>query len=316
MTVAAARRKKHKEQIVEIPYGSVETGLNNRTVFEQDELEELAKDIQERGLLQVPCVRPAAAAGRYQLVYGERRYRACGILGWPMLPVVIRQLDDTQAFAAMLVENNQRKDPDPIDQAQGFQRATTEHGWSVQQIYEHTRVKVQTINARLALLKLHPSYQHQLRHGQLELAQAEMLTTLDHNRQAVAVRVLTSVSKRPTLAEFRRVIGDLYKEQIKEESQTALFPDLEQVWKERLAEAQASGKRARTSRLPLNGAMPPPPRFKRTWWFANQLYDYALQLRADGFHEGADAIYHVIEAAIDGGILEADETLFEKASNL
>jgi len=310
MTAAAVRRRKHKEQIVEIPYGSVETGLNNRTVFEQEELEELAKDIKERGLLQVPCVRPAAAPGRFQLIYGERRYRACGLLGWPMLPVVIRQLDDTQAFAAMLVENNQRKDPDPIDQAQGFQRAITEHGWSVQQIYEHTRVKVQVINARLSLLRLHPSYQLMLRHGQLELAQAEMLVNLDHNRQAVAVRVLTSASKRPTLAEFRRVIGDLFKDQVAEEQQNTLFPDLEEVWKARLEEAAQSGKRARTMRLPLNLMMPAPPRFKRTWWFANQLHDYALQLRAAGFAEGADAIFHVVEAAIDGGILEADETLF------
>jgi len=312
MSAAPRRSKKTKEQIVEIPYDSVETGLNNRTVFELEELEELSRDIAKRGLLQVPCVRPARAQGRYQLVYGERRYRACGLLGWQLLPVIIRQLSDTEAFAAMLVENNQRKDPDPIDQAQGFQRATTEHGWSVQQIYEHTRVKVQVINARLALLRLHPTYQLMLRRGQLELAQAEMLVNLDHNRQAVAVRVLTSVSKRPTLAEFRRVIGDLFKDQVAEEQQNPLFPDLEQVWMERLAEAAQTGKRARTKRLPLNPAMPAPPRFKRTWWFANQLYDYALQLRAEGFAEGADAIYHVVEAAIDGGILEADETLFKE----
>jgi ParB/RepB/Spo0J family partition protein len=255
---------------------------------------------------------PGCVEARYQLIYGERRYRACVLLGWQLLPVVIRALDDTQAFAAMLVENSQRKDPDPIDQAQGFQRAVDDYGWSVQQIYQHTHVKVQTINARLSLLRLHPTYQQMLRRGQLELAQAEMLVNLDHNRQAVAVRVLTSVSKRPTLAEFRRVIGDLFKEQVAEESQNVLFPDLEQVWKERLEQAAVSGTRARTRRLALNVAMPAPPRFKRTWWFANQLYDYAVQLRAAGFGEGADAIYHVVEAAIDGGILEADETLFEE----
>src|SRR5438094_542778 len=81
----------------------------------------LAANIAEHGLQQVPCVRPRH--GRYQLVYGERRYRAILLLGWPLLPVVIRDLDDSAAFRAMLVENNQRKDPDPIDQAQGFQRA-------------------------------------------------------------------------------------------------------------------------------------------------------------------------------------------------
>ena len=313
MTAEAVRRrpKRAKEQIHEIPVSLIDTGLNNRTVFDDDELAELAKDITTRGLLQVPCVRPVAGSNRYQLVFGERRYRACLLLGWQLLPVIIRFLDDTQAFTAMLVENNQRKDPDPIDQAQGFQRAIDEYDWSVAQIYAHTRVKVQLINARLALLQLHPTYQQMLRRGQLELAQAELLVNLDHNRQAVAVRVLTSVTRRPTIAEFRRVIGDLYKAQVAEESQGLLFPDLERVWKERLEQAALSGKRARKTRLTLNPDMPAPPRFKRTWWFANQLYDYAVLLRAAGFTQGADAIDHVVEAAIDGGILEADETVFE-----
>jgi ParB family transcriptional regulator, chromosome partitioning protein len=304
------RPKRAKEQIVEIPVSLIDTGLNNRTVFDEDELAELARDIAERGLLQVPCVRPVVGSDRFQLVYGERRFRACLLLGWMLLPVVIRTLDDTQAFTAMLVENNQRKDPDPIDQAQGFQRAIDEHGWSVQQIYEHTRVKTQVINARLALLRLHEEYQKMLRKGQLELNLAELMVNLDHNRQAVAVRVLTSVSRRPTSAEFRRVVGDLFKEQVAEQQQGMLFPDLEQLWREKLEAAAATGKRARKQRLPLNPAIPPPPRFKRNWWFANQMHDYAEQLRAAGFTEGGDAIDHVVEMAIECGILEADESQF------
>jgi len=304
----ARRPRKAKEQIHEIPIELVDTGLNNRTVFDEDELRELAKNIEEHGLQQVPCVRPRQ--GRYQLVYGERRYRAILLLGWPLLPVVIRDLDDREAFRAMLVENNQRKDPDPIDQAQGFQRAIDEHGWTVQQIYEQTRVKTQVINARLALLKLHPDYQKMLRKSQLDLALAELMTGLDHNRQAVAVRVLTSTSRKPTIAEFRRVVTDLYQQQLAEEQQGLLFPDLEEVWKQKLQEAEQTGKRARKKRLELNGAIPAPPRFKRNWWFANQMHDYAVFLRDQGFSEGGDAIDHVVEMAIECGILEADESLF------
>ena len=87
----ASRRKpkRAKEQIVEIPVTLIDTGLNNRTVFDQEELEELARDIAERGLLQVPCVRPVGK--RYQLVYGERRFRACLLLGWKLLPVVLQR---------------------------------------------------------------------------------------------------------------------------------------------------------------------------------------------------------------------------------
>ena len=243
-------------------------------------------------------------------MYGERRYRAVLLLGWPLMPAIIRTLDDSAAFAAMLVENNQRKDPDPIDQAQGFQRAIDEHGWTVQQIYEQTRIKTQVINARLALLKLHPDYQKMLRRGQLELNLAELMVNLDHNRQAAAVRVLTTTSRKPTMAEFRRVITDLYQEQVAQEQQGTLFPELERVWKEKLQEAEQSGKRARRKRLPLNPNILAPPRFKRNWWFANQMHDYAEQLRAAGFGEGADAIDHVVEMAIDCGILEADETQF------
>ena len=73
MTAAAVRRrpKRAKEQIHEIPVSLIDTGLNNRTVFDDDELAELAKDIDTRGLLQVPCVRPVAGSNRYQLVFGE-----------------------------------------------------------------------------------------------------------------------------------------------------------------------------------------------------------------------------------------------------
>src|SRR6266545_3389098 len=239
--VARRRPKRAKEQIVEIPVSLIDTGLNNRTVFDEDELAELARDIAERGLLQVPCVRPVGS--RYQLVYGERRFRACLLLGWTLLP-------------------------------------------------------------------LHDEYQKMLRKGQLELNLAELMVNLDHNRQAVAVRVLTSVSRRPTIAEFRRVVGDLLKEQVAEQQQGMLFPDLEQVWREKLEAAAATGKRARKQRLPLNPAIPAPPRFKRNWWFANQMHDYAEQLRTAGFTEGGDAIDHVVEMAIDSGILEADESQF------
>jgi len=124
------------------------------------------------------------------------------------------------------------------------------------------------------------------------------------------VRVLTSTSRKPTIAEFRRVVGDLFKEQVAEEEQGTLFPDLEEVWKQKLREAESSGKRARKKRLPLNPAIPAPPRFKRNWWFANQMHDYAEMLRLAGFTEGGDAIDHVVEMAIECGILEADESLF------
>jgi hypothetical protein len=108
-------------------------GDNDRQAFEPVALQELADSIAAHGLAQPITVRPIAG-GLYQIVAGERRFRAMQLLGWERVPALVRDLDDRQASAIMLVENLNRVDLNPIDEARAYSKRMTEFSWAVSDI--------------------------------------------------------------------------------------------------------------------------------------------------------------------------------------
>jgi ParB/RepB/Spo0J family partition protein len=288
--------------IEEIERALIVTGRNNRTVFKPGSIQALADDIREHGLIQPPTVRPRN--GSYQLVAGERRLRALDLLGWALIPCVVRPLSDAQAYAITLSENNHREEVDPIDQAHGFKRGMDEFGWDEATVAANATVDVRMVYKRLALLKLHPDIQDQIRSGNLDLSLAELMCDLDLNHQFQAVRVLLGAGRKPTIAEFRRITGDLLASQ----QQNRMFD--ESFWLSSLQEAAANGKRARKKRLPVHPGMPTPNVRNRKQWLANQAVDWARELERTGYQEGAAAILTFIEACIEANRLEADENQF------
>lgn len=107
-------------KVQNLPYAQVQPGQNDRTVFRPEELEALAASIQADGLIQPITVRPTPG-GRFEIVAGERRYRAIGLLGWETVPAIVRDLTDEQASTIMLLENVHRVDIDPVDEARAYQ---------------------------------------------------------------------------------------------------------------------------------------------------------------------------------------------------
>src|SRR5688500_18345317 len=93
-----------------------------RRAFDEPELADLESSLRQNGLLQPITVRPAANAKGFELVAGERRLRAAGRLGWKEIPALVPELDDKALLTLALVENLQRADLDPLEQAEGFQR--------------------------------------------------------------------------------------------------------------------------------------------------------------------------------------------------
>ena len=130
--VAAAGADGTSEPPRELPLGTLRAGrYQPRTRFDDTELQELARSIGTHGVMQPIVVRPLAdAAGgeRYEIVAGERRFRAARLAGLDRVPVVVRDVDDAAAAAMALIENIQRRDLGPLEEARGLKRLVDEFG--------------------------------------------------------------------------------------------------------------------------------------------------------------------------------------------
>lgn len=174
--------------------------------FDEASLAELAESIRKQGLLQ-PLVVRAVATDRYEIIAGERRWRACQQLGFTDVPVVIRQVDDETAMAMALVENLQREELNAMDQARAMQRLTVEFGLTHQQIAELLGKSRTAVSNCLRLLNLAPEVCLMLEHGDLDMGHARALLMLDVTQQIeiAGLIVARGLSVRDTEALVAKV---------------------------------------------------------------------------------------------------------------
>jgi len=224
-------------QIVEIPCNQIIPGSNDRKIFDQGKLEELAESIRQHGLAQPITVRPFGSDPytlfgtprpdliTYEIVAGERRFRAISqVLKLPTAPCIVREMTGEEASAIMLAENTGREDLNPIEEANAYQVRVERFGWSSARIAQTAGVSEDLVKRRLSLLRLAPEAQHLVSFGHLPIGHAEAMTALDHNRQRIAIRIFQQ-SKGLPLAQFRHIVSELLAEQ----SQDSLF-GLESFW--------------------------------------------------------------------------------------
>lgn len=152
--------------------------LQPRREFKPEELEELRESLKSSGLLQPITVRPHPTGPGYQLIAGERRWRAAQTLGWDRISAVVRQADDSTLLALALVENLQRSDLNPMEEAQGYQRLATEFGISNANVAELTGKSRSTVANLVRLLDLPASVQAMVRSGELTAGQVRPLLAL------------------------------------------------------------------------------------------------------------------------------------------
>jgi len=181
-----------------------------RRHFDEDKLRELADSIAAQGVVQPVVVRPAAEAGHYELIAGERRWRAAQLAGLAEIPAVIRAVDDQSAMAMGLIENIQRDDLNPLEEAQALHRLLEEFELTHQQIAQAVGKSRTTVTNLMRLLELNPDVKEFVEQGQLEMGHARALLALegDLQSQAAAQVVKKGLSVRETEALVRR-----YKEQ-------------------------------------------------------------------------------------------------------
>ncbi|MBN8874179.1 MAG: ParB/RepB/Spo0J family partition protein [Rhodospirillales bacterium] len=151
-----------------------------RTTFDPDALQELADSIRSQGILQPLLVRMHPDTGeRFQIIAGERRWRAAGLAGLHEVPVLLREMTDSDAAAAALVENLQRQDLNPMDEAEGYQRLVQEFGLTHEAMGEVVGKSRAHIGNMLRLLRLPDRAKTAVRTGDLTFGHARALLGLD-----------------------------------------------------------------------------------------------------------------------------------------
>lgn len=219
------------------------TGHQDRTVFDPVKLADLAESIKAHGLLQPITVRELGETDLFQIVAGERRFRACELLGWQEIPAIIVDVTDDEAAALMLAENTGRENLNPIDEAGAYQVRIQRMGWSVDDCARSAGVSPELVRRRLSLLNLRWDIRHMVATGNLALGHAEAMAKLDTNRQQIALRVMEE-GGNPSLAVFRGIVNRLHEEQCQD-----TLIDLSAFWIEQLqqqAEMPRRGKAAVT----------------------------------------------------------------------
>ncbi len=168
--------------IMRIPMDMIEPNpFQPRMTFGQDALEELAESIRTLGLIQPITVR-RKSDGRYQIISGERRFRACQMAGMDMIPAYIRDTNDQGMLEMAIVENIQREDLDPIEVAMSYQRLIEECSLTQEQMAIRVGKKRASVTNFLRLLKLPAKIQHDLKVGLLSVGHAKVLLGIDDVR--------------------------------------------------------------------------------------------------------------------------------------
>ena len=157
----------------------------------EDGLAELADSIREQGVLQPLVVRPrgsGAEGARYEIVAGERRWRAAKLAGLGAVPVVVRELDDQSALAVALIENLQREDLNPLDQAESLARLAREFGLTHDEVAQAVGRSRASVTNLLRLLDLDDEVKRMLASGELDMGHARALLPLSPERQVSMAR--------------------------------------------------------------------------------------------------------------------------------
>ncbi len=171
-----------------LPVRQIQPGrYQPRQQFDEDKLRELASSVHAQGLIQPIVVRPGTDQ-HYEIIAGERRWRAAQLAGLSEVPVIIKPIDDQTAMAWALIENMQRDDLKPLEEAAAIRRLLEECQLTHQQVAEAIGKSRATVSNLLRLLELHPAVRALLQQGELDMGHARALLGLTGEAQHTAAQ--------------------------------------------------------------------------------------------------------------------------------
>ncbi|GGI86717.1 ParB/RepB/Spo0J family partition protein [Legionella impletisoli] len=203
----AVAEELNEQTLTKMPLTQLQPGkYQPRRGIEESGLMELAESIKKQGLLQ-PIVVREVGSDHYEIIAGERRWRACKLAGLTEVSTIIRQVDDETATAMALVENLQREDLNAMDQARAMQRLIDEFDLTHQQVAELLSKSRAAVSNFLRLMQLCDEVKTLLEHGDLDMGHARclLMLTAEQQRQVALLVVAKSLSVRETEALVARV---------------------------------------------------------------------------------------------------------------
>jgi ParB family chromosome partitioning protein len=213
----------------EIPVDQIDPNpFQTRSQVNQEQLEELAASIAANGVVQPVLVRPLAS-GRFQLIAGERRWRASKLAGKATIPSILRQVSDEQAMEITIVENLQRADLNPMEQARAFERLGREFHMTQEQMAQRTGKDRATVANFLRLLKLPQAVQNRVEAGDLTFGHARALLALEHaeEMEKAAQRIAAlSMSVRQTENYVQGLIDPSRRNKKEPKAEPAIDPNV------------------------------------------------------------------------------------------
>lgn len=214
-----------KDSILLVKLSEIEPNKNQpRKSFDEKSIEELSNSIKEHGLLQPILVRPLIN-GAYQIIAGERRWRACRMAELDMVPVIIKEMDDRKTMEVSIIENLQREDLNPVEEALGFKSLIDTYGLTQEQVAERVGKSRSAITNALRLLGLNDKILESLREGEITVGHAKALLSAEEDRRnsllslAVAgasVRQLEQMAKQEGKAQKKSApaVKDKYYKEV------------------------------------------------------------------------------------------------------
>lgn len=199
--------RSHDGELREIPIDLIQRGrYQPRRDMDPAALQELADSIRQQGIMQPVVVRPVQE-GRYELIAGERRWRAAQLAELDRMPAIVREVPDEAAIAMALIENIQRENLNPIEEAFALQRLQDEFGLTQAEVAEAVGKSRTTITNLLRLIGLSEDVRIMLEHGDLEMGHGRAMLSLPPEQQLQVARqvVAKSLSVRQTEALVRRI---------------------------------------------------------------------------------------------------------------
>lgn len=194
-----------------LPISQLQAGkYQPRTRMDEGALNELAASIKSQGVMQPVLVRPVDG-GRYEIIAGERRFRAAQLAGLEEIPVLVREVDDQSAAAMALIENMQREDLNPLEEAQGIARLISDFDFTHEQAASAVGRSRSAVSNLLRLVNLAQPVQTMLMAGDIDMGHARALLSVDNASQiALANQV---VAKRLSVRETEKLVARAIEEQ-------------------------------------------------------------------------------------------------------
>ena len=201
-----------------------------RKIFYEKALEELANSIKQNGIIQPLLVRPMSD-GSYQIVAGERRWRAARVAGLTEVPVTIREMTDEEASVFALIENLQREDLNPVEEAQGLKSLIETYGFTQEAAADRVGKSRVAVTNTLRLLKLPSSVLNLLSEGKLTAGHSRALLSLDDEKEMLRIAE-TAISQELSVRQVEKMVkyalqGEKPKPKKREKKRDKFYDEVE-----------------------------------------------------------------------------------------